>query len=41
MYYLMNEEPLLRCFRQLSENKAAGIDKVTREQNAEKLTIKQ
>lgn len=37
LYYLMNEELLLRCFRQLSENKAAGIDKVTKEQYAEKL----
>jgi RNA-directed DNA polymerase len=37
LYYLMNEELLLRCFRQMSENKAAGIDKVTKEQYAEKL----
>ncbi len=31
LYYLMNEELLLRCFRQLSEEKAAGVDKVTKE----------
>jgi group II intron reverse transcriptase/maturase len=37
LYYLMNEELLLRCFRQLSEDKAAGIDKVTKEQYAENL----
>jgi len=37
LYYLMNEELLLRCFKQLKENKAAGIDKVTKEQYAEKL----
>jgi len=28
LYYLMNEELLLQCFQRLSENKAAGIDKV-------------
>ena len=38
LYYLMNEEMLLQCFQQLRENKAAGIDKVTKEQYAEKLT---
>ena len=37
LYYLMNEELLLRCFKQLKENKAGGIDKVTKEQYAEKL----
>src|SRR5207253_3363477 len=37
LYYLMNEELLLLCFQRLSENKAAGIDKVTKEQYAEKL----
>ncbi len=37
LYYLMNEELLLRCFRQLSEEKAAGVDKVTKEQYAENL----
>jgi retron-type reverse transcriptase len=37
LYYLMNEELLLRCFRRLSEDKAAGIDKVTKDQYAEKL----
>ena len=30
LYYLMNEELLLKSFRRLSEDKAAGIDKVTR-----------
>jgi hypothetical protein len=35
LYYLMNEELLLRCFRQMSENKAVGIDKVTKEQYAD------
>jgi len=29
LYYLMNEELLLKSFRRLSEDKAAGIDKVT------------
>jgi len=29
LYYLMNEELLLKCFKRLSEDKAAGIDKVT------------
>ena len=37
LYNLMNEELLLRCFRRLSEDKAAGIDKVTKEQYAENL----
>ena len=37
LYYLMNEELLLKCFQRLSEDKAAGIDKVTKEQYAEKL----
>ena len=37
LYYLMNEELLLECFRRLSGNKAAGIDEVTKEQYAEKL----
>lgn len=37
LYHLMNEELPLRCFRQMSENKAAGIDEVTKEQYAEKL----
>src|SRR5438034_9142606 len=37
LYYLMNEELLLKCFKRLSEDKAAGIDKVTKEQYAENL----
>ena len=37
LYYLMNEELLLMCFKRLSKEKAAGIDKVTSEQYAEKL----
>lgn len=37
LYYLMNEELLLRCFRRLSEDKAVGIDRVTKEQYAESL----
>jgi len=37
LYYLMNEELLRLCFQRLSENKAAGIDEVTKEQYAEKL----
>ena len=37
LYYLMNEELLLRCFRRLSEDKAAGIDKVTKDEYAENL----
>jgi RNA-directed DNA polymerase len=37
LYYLMNEELLLQCFQRLRENKAAGIDEVTKEQYAEKL----
>ena len=37
MYYLMNEELLLQCFKRLSEKKAAGIDEVTKGQYAEKL----
>ena len=37
LYYLMNEELLLLCFKRLSEDKAAGIDEVTKEQYAEKL----
>ena len=37
LYYLMNEELLLRSFRRLSEDKAAGIDKVTKDQYAENL----
>ena len=30
LYHLMNEELLLECFRRLSENKAAGIYEVTK-----------
>ena len=37
LYYLMNEELLLKCFRRLSEDKAAGIDEVTKEEYAENL----
>ena len=37
LYYLMNEELLLECFRRLSENKAAGIDEVTKNEYAENL----
>jgi hypothetical protein len=37
LYYLMNEELLLQCFKRLSDDKAAGIDEVTKEQYAEKL----
>ena len=37
LYYLMNEEMLLECFRRLSENKAAGIDEVTKNEYAENL----
>jgi len=37
LYYLMNEELLLQCFKRLSEDKAAGIDEVTKEQYAEEL----
>src|SRR6185503_6779202 len=37
LYYLMNEELLLKCFRRLSEDKAAGIDEVNKEEYAENL----
>jgi retron-type reverse transcriptase len=37
LYYLMNEELLRECFQRLSDDKAAGIDEVTKEQYAEKL----
>jgi len=37
LYYLMNEELLLQCFKRLSDDKAAGVDEVTKEQYAEKL----
>ena len=37
LYYLMNEEMLLECLRRLSENKAAGIDEVTKNEYAENL----
>ena len=37
LYYLMNEELLLKCFQRLSKDKAAGIDKVTSEQYAKQL----
>ena len=37
LYYLMKAELLLECFRRLSENKAAGIDEVTKNEYAENL----
>src|SRR5215467_12336410 len=37
LYYLMNEELLLECFRGLSADKAAGIDEVTKGKYAENL----
>jgi len=37
LYYLMNKEMLFECFRRLSENKAAGIDEVTKNEYAENL----
>ncbi len=37
LYYLMNEEMLLERFKRLSENKAAGIDEVTKNEYAENL----
>jgi len=37
LYHLMNEEMLLECFERLSENKAAGIDEVTKDEYAERL----
>ena len=37
LYYLMKTELLLECFRRLSENKAAGIDEVTKNEYAENL----
>jgi RNA-directed DNA polymerase len=37
LYYLMKEELLLECFRRLRENKAAGIDEVTKNEYAENL----
>lgn len=37
LYYMMKEELLLECFRRLSENKAAGIDEVTKNEYAENL----
>lgn len=37
LYHLMNEELLLECFRRLSEDKAAGIDEVTKNEYAENL----
>jgi RNA-directed DNA polymerase len=37
LYYLMKGELLLECFRRLSENKAAGIDEVTKNEYAENL----
>lgn len=37
LYYLMKEELLVECFRRLSENKAAGIDEVTKNEYAENL----
>jgi group II intron reverse transcriptase/maturase len=40
LYHLMNEELLLACFRRLSEDKAAGIDEVTKATYAEDLEAK-
>ena len=37
LYHLMNEEMLLGCYRRLSENKAAGIDEVTKAEYGENL----
>ncbi len=37
LYHLMNEEMLVECFKRLSENKAAGIDEVTKNEYAERL----
>ncbi len=37
LYHLMNEEMLLGCYRRLSENKAAGIDEVTKTEYGENL----
>lgn len=37
LFHLMNEELLRHCFRQLSANSAAGVDKVTKAEYAEKL----
>jgi len=37
LYHLMNEELLLECFRRLSENKAAGIDEMTKDDYAQNL----
>lgn len=39
LYYLMKGELLLECFRRLSENKAAGIDEVTKSEYAENLEV--
>jgi RNA-directed DNA polymerase len=37
LYHLMNEEMVLGCYRRLSENKAAGIDEVTKTEYGENL----
>jgi group II intron reverse transcriptase/maturase len=37
LYHLMNEEMLLGCYGRLSENKAAGIDEVTKAEYGENL----
>ena len=37
LYHLLNEDLLLRCHQELSENKAVGIDQVTKEDYAANL----
>ncbi len=37
LYHLMNEELLRGCFKRLSKDAAAGIDKMTKDQYAENL----
>ena len=37
LFHLMNRELLLGCFLALKENRASGIDRITKEQYAEKL----
>ena len=37
LYHLLNEDLLLRCHQELSENKAVGIDQVTKEDYASNL----
>jgi hypothetical protein len=37
LYYLLNKEMLIKCHKELSGNKATGIDEVTKAEYAENL----